>query len=153
MNTKTQMLNILKQIKLESEQKALDNGTFSGYELVAKLGTIEDKAKLVHIELNCPSNDNSIMVGSDFICDSWRGPYDLPSAPYNDTYYSVEDVIRNILDSEGENVEGYKGGNFTLSMDDVIYIANYGDSNCSLAITSIEELEDKVILHTSPDMY
>ena len=144
---------MLKQIKLEAKQEAMENGAFSGYELVAKLGTIEDKAKLVHIELNYPSNDNSIMVGSDFICDSWRGSYDLPSAPYNYTYDTVEDVIRNILDSEGENVEGYKGGNFTLSMDDVIYIANYGDSNCSLAITSVEELEDKVILHTSPDMY
>ena len=111
----TQIQNMLKQIKLEAKQEAMENGAFSGYELVAKLGTIEDKAKLVHIELNYPSNDNSIMVGSDFICDSWRGSYDLPSAPYNDTYYSVEDVIQNILDSEGENVEGYKGGNFTLS--------------------------------------
>ena len=149
----TQIQNMLKQIKLEAKQEAMENGAFSGYELVAKLGTIEDKAKLVHIELNYPSNDNSIMVGSDFICDSWRGSYDLPAASYEDTYYSVKEVIQNILDSEGRDVEGYKGGNFTLSMDDVIYIANYGDSNCSLAITSAEELEDKVILHTSPDMY
>ena len=149
----TQIQNILEQIKLESKQKALDNGAFSGYKLVAKLGTIEDKAKLVHIELNYPDDSNPIIVGSDFICDSWRGSYDLPAAPYNDTYYSVEDVIQNILDSEGENVEGYKGGNFILSMDDVIYIANYGCSNYSLAVTSVEELEDRVILHTSPDMY
>ena len=153
MDTKTQMLNILKQIKLESKQKALDNGAFSGYELVAKLGAIEDKAKLVHIELNYPSNDNSVMVGSDFICDSWRGSYDLPAASYEDTYYSVKEVIQNILDSEGRDVEGYKGGNFILSMDDVIYIANYGCSNYSLAVTSVEELEDRVILHTSPEMY
>lgn len=149
----TQIQNILKQIELESKQKALDDGAFSGYKLVAKLRTIKNKAKLVHIELNYPSNYNSIIVGSDFICDSWRGSYDLPAAPYNYTYYSVKDVIQNILDSEGRDVEGYKGGNFTLSMDDVIYIANYGDSNYSLAITSVEELEDRVILHTSPNMY
>ena len=48
---------------------------------------------------------------------------------------------------------GWKGGEFTLSMNDVIYIANQGESNSSIAVVGVEELHDVVVLHTEPDMY
>ena len=48
---------------------------------------------------------------------------------------------------------GWKGGDFTLSMNDVIYIANQGESNNAITVVDIEELPDVVILHTEPDMY
>ena len=96
------------------------------------------------------------MVSSDFKCDSWRGSYDLPSVGYVASEcetFSVQEIITNIEESEGLYVTGWKGGDFTLSMDDVIYIANQGESNSSIAVVDVEELPDVVVLHTEPDMY
>ena len=65
----------------------------------------------------------------------------------------MQDVIKNIEESDSLEVTGWKGGDFTLSMNDVIYIANQGESNNAITVVDIEELPDVVILHTEPDMY
>ena len=93
----------------------------------------------------------------------------LPSKLYNATARKVtglklhdmncglkayrSDVIKNIEESNGLEVRGWKGGDFTLFMNDVIYIANQGESNNAITVVDIEELPDVVILHTEPDMY
>ena len=159
---------ILKQIKQESREKALNNGAYTGYALISALKDISDKNKTVYINMKSPVyNDNYDvvdysyqLVSSDFKCDSWRGSYDLPSVEYVALYksenvevFTVQDVIINIQESDGREVMGWKGGDFTLSMNDVIYIANQGESNNAITVVDIEELPDVVILHTEPDMY
>lgn len=158
------MDSILKQIKQESREKALSNGAYTGYQLISKLKDVSDRNKPVIINMKLPAYDNNykvigydyIYVASDFKCRSWRGSYDLPAtgfvSPDYDTF-SVEEIIKNIEESDRLEVTGWKGGDFTLSMDDVIYIANQGESNESIAVVDIEELPDVVILHTEPDMY
>ena len=158
------MDSILKQIKQESREKALSNGAYTGYQLISKLKDILDRNKPVIINMKLPAYDNNyevigydyLLVASDFKCGSWRGSYDLPAAGFvslDDGTFSVQDVIRNIEESEGLEVRGWKGGDFTLSMNDVIYVANQGESNNAITVVDIEELPDVVILHTEPDMY
>ncbi len=159
---------ILKQINQESREKALNNGAYTGYALTNTLKDVSNRNKPVHINMKSPIYDDNYdvvdysyqLVSSDFKCDSWRGSYNLPSVGYvaldtsnNVEVFTVQDVIRNIEESEGLEVRGWKGGDFTLSMNDVIYIANQGESNSAITVVDIEELPDVVILHTEPDMY
>ena len=158
--------SILKQINQESREKALNNGAYTGYALTSALKDISDRNKIVYINMKSPIYDDNYdvvdysyqLVSSDFKCDSWRGSYNLPSVGYvalgkDIEVFTVQDVIKNIEESEGLEVRGWKGGDFTLSMNDVIYIANQGESNNAITVVDIEELPDVVILHTEPDMY
>lgn len=158
------MTAILNQIKLEAKEKALHKGAYSGFKLVAELQQITNRTKPVIVKLKIPNYDDTYevtdytfeLVSSSFTCDSWRGSYNLPSVnyfPFEQKTYSVQTVIDNILESDGEEVTGWKGGEFTLSMNDIIYIANQGETNYSTAVVSITETEDYVILETEPGMY
>lgn len=155
---------ILKQIKQEAREKALNNGAYTGYKLISELKDISNRNKPVIINMKLPVYDEEYeiidytyeMISSDFKCNSWRGSYDLPSVGYvspESKTFSVQEIITNIEESEGLKVTGWKGGDFTLSMNDVIYIANQGESNSSIAVVCVEELPDVVVLHTEPDMY
>lgn len=160
--------SILKQINQESREKALNNRAYIGYALTSALKDISDRNKTVYINMKSPIYDDNYdvvdysyqLVSSDFKCDSWRGSYNLPSVGYvaldisnNVEVFTVQDVIKNIEESDRLEVTGWKGGDFTLSMSDVIYIANQGESNNAITVVDIEELPNVVILHTEPDMY
>ena len=172
----TSMKSILTQIKQEAKAQALKNGAYSGYAIRNRLNEVKDKSKPVIISMTSPIYDEDYVITdyhytlviSDFICDSWRGSYNLPAISYDFIPFtydevgesiksvrhnSVKDVIKNIEESDGKDVEGYKGGDFTLDMSDVIYIANYGNSNNCIAIVGIEEFESFVLCYTKPDMY
>lgn len=159
---------MLKQINQESREKALNNGAYTGYALISALKDISYRNKTVYINMKSPIYDDNYdvvdysyqLVSSDFKCDSWRGSYNLPSVGYvalgisnSVKVFTVQDVIKNIEESDSLEVTGWKGGDFTLSMNDVIYIANQGESNNAITVVDIEELPDVVILHTEPDMY
>lgn len=159
---------MLKQINQESREKALNNGVYTGYALTSALKDISDRNKIVYINMKSPIYDDNYdvvdysyqLVSSDFKCDSWRGSYNLPSVGYvaldisgSVEVFTVQDIIKNIEESEGLEVSGWKGGDFTLSMDDVIYVANQGESNNAITVVDVEELPEVVILHTEPDMY
>lgn len=159
---------MLKQINQESREKALNNGAYTGYALISALKDISYRNKTVYINMKSPIYDDNYdvvdysyqLVSSDFKCDSWRGSYNLPSVGYDVVdisnsveVFTVQDVIKNIEESDSLEVTGWKGGDFTLSMNDVIYIANQGESNNAITVVDIEELPDVVILHTEPDMY
>lgn len=160
--------SILKQINQESREKALNNGAYTGYALTSALKDISDRNKTVYINMKSPIYDDNYdvvdysyqLVSSDFKCDSWRGSYDLPSVGYVALYkaenvevFTVQEIVKNIEESDDLEVTGWKGGDFTLSMNDIIYVANQGESNNAIAVVDIEELPDVVILHTEPDMY
>ena len=158
------MNSISKLIKQESREKALSNGAYTGYQLISKLKDILDRNKPVIINMKVPAYDDNyevigydcLLVASDFKCRSWRGSYDLPAAGFvslDDGTFSVKEIIKNVEESDGLEVTGWKGGDFTLSMNDIIYIANQGESNNAITVVDIEELPDVVILHTEPDMY
>lgn len=89
-------------------------------ELVLKLEAIKDKTKPIVFDFG-----NSAPCG----LDSWRGVYAELSLHYGDVgKTSVSDVLGWLKDANGKTFEGYKGGDFTMSRQTPIWVANYGES-------------------------
>jgi len=140
------------QKKVWAEQSR-DKGAMCADDIIIALKSIKDKDKTVIIIMN----DERYI--SDFAGDSWRGSYDLPAISYEeynedeDNGYSVKTVIENLKEIDGMEVTGYKGGDFTLSKFDPLFVANYGSSNDCTAIVDIFEIDEFVICRTKQDMY
>ena len=148
---------VLSKIKADAKLKAEANGAMSGYKIISELCNFDKNQKVI-IRLFDNENDTYQDVESNFDCGSWRGSYDLPAISYEpvdhtSTSYTITEIINNINSSQGKEVTGYKGGEFTLSMNDIIYVANYGSSNDSTAIVDIIEENGLVVCITQTDMY
>ena len=148
---------VLSEIKSEAKEKAEANGAMSGYKIITELIKFDRNQKVI-IRIFDNENDTYQDVESDFNCGSWRGSYDFPAISYEpvnhtSTSYTITEIINNINNSQGKEVTGYKGGEFTLSMNDIIYVANYGSSNNSTAIVDIIEENGLVVCITQTDMY
>lgn len=148
---------VLSKVKAEAKFKAEANGAMSGYKIVSELCNFDRNQKVI-IRLFDNESDTYQDVESNFNCTSWRGSYDLPAISYEpvnhtSTSYTITEIINNINNSQGKEVTGYKGGEFTLSMNDIIYVANYGSSNNSTAIVDIIEENGLVVCITQTDMY
>lgn len=140
---------IVNDSKLEWKKDSLNKGAMSAEEIINKLEEFKDLKKLVVIEMN-----NKIFT-SDFNADSWRGSYNLPAIEYysGKSGCSVDSAIENLQKIDGMEVEGYKGGDYVLSKEDPLFIANYGDSNNCTAIVDIIESDEFIICLTKQDMY
>ena len=148
---------VLSKIKADAKLKAEANGAMSGYKIISELCNFDKNQKVI-IRLFDNENDTYQDVESNFDCGSWRGSYDLPAISYEpvdhtSTSYTITEIINNINSSQGKEVTGYKGGEFTLSMNDIIYVANYGSSNDSTAIVDIIEENGLVVCITQTDMF
>lgn len=157
MDMQSYMNAALSEIKTEAKLKAEANGAMSGYKIISELVKFDKNQKVI-IRLFDNENDTYQYVESNFNCTSWRGSYDLPAISYEpvnhtSTSYTIAEIINNINSSQGKKVTGYKGGEFTLSMNDIIYVANYGSSNDSTAIVDIIEENGLVVCITQTDMY
>jgi hypothetical protein len=92
-------------------------------ELVLKLDAIADKTKAVVFDFG----DNA-PVG----LGSWRGIYAELSLHYGQVERTcVADVLAWLREADGKTFEGYKGGDFTMSRQTPIWVANYGQSGIS----------------------
>jgi len=85
--------------------------------------------------------------------DSWRGVY-AELALNHTTYDSGGDTPMNIVDflemlkqSIGKEFTGYKGGEFTMSEDTPIWVANYGDAG-STAVIDVVDNDYEIIIIT-----
>ena len=157
MDMQSYMNAVLSEIKSEAKEKAEANGAMSGYKIITELVKFDRNQKVI-IRILDNENDTYQDVESDFNCTSWRGSYDLPAIRYEpvdhtSTSYTVNEIINNINNSQCKKVTGYKGGEFTLSMNDIIYVANYGSSNNSTAIVDIIEENGLVVCITQTNMY
>ena len=145
---------VMSEIKLEAKAKAESKGAMSGYSIIAKLSKFNNYQEVI-IRLDNEYFTEDVI--SNFVCDSWRGSYDLPAISYdkvgNTHLCTIDEIINNINNSHGKEVTGYKGGNFVLSMNDILYIANDGDSNYSTAIVDIIEENGVIVCITKTDMY
>ena len=157
MDTQRYFNAVLSEIKSKAKAKAEANGAMSGYKIITELIKFDRNQKVI-IRIFDNENDTYQDVESDFNCGSWRGSYDLPAISYKpvnhtSTSYTITEIINNINNSQGKEVTGYKGGEFTLSMNDIIYVANYGSSNNSTAIVDIIEENGLIVCITQTDMY
>ena len=143
------MQELIEEFKNNWKNESLDKGAMSANDIIEKLKEFESTNKLVVIEMN------NELYTSNFDADSWRGSYDLPSISYreDDSGVSIETAIYNLNEVNGMEVTGYKGGDFTLSGDDPIFVANYGKSNNCTAIIDVIEIENYIVCLTKEDMY
>jgi hypothetical protein len=89
---------------------------------------------------------------------SWRGSYDLPCIVYDidhlngkDSLSRFKEMIKNI---DGKEVFGYKGGDFILSEDSVIYIVPDSSRAQECVVDRLEVVNEyKVVIHTKYEEY
>lgn len=81
--------------------------------------------------------------------DSYRGFYEDLSWSFGERYagVTVADVLAKAKAAIGQTFEGYKGGDFTMSEDTILWVAPYGESH-STAITGITGDKYQTIIET-----
>ena len=141
----------IQQLKNISKNESLENGAYSGLDLLTLFEEL-NKDYTVKIIIN------DKVYNSSFIAESWRGSYNLPAIDYvedNEYQITIEKAIENLNTLEGKDVEGWKGGEFILSLSDPVFVANQGDSNYSTAIIgyNVDKENKTLYLLTAQDMY
>jgi len=86
-------------------------------------------------------------------CESYRGYYEDIALGYHIDNYKTEpckiDKLIAILESSvGKTFTGYKGGDFEMSEQSDMWVANTGDATRTV-ITGVEEFEWYVIINTA----
>lgn len=142
---------IIERMKMKFKNESLENGAYSGLDLLTIFKEFNKDFKVKIII-------NDKVYNSSFIAESWRGSYNLPAIDYvedNSYEITIEKAIENLNTLEGKEVEGWKGGEYILSLSVPIFIANGGDSNyCTAVVGYNVDKEDKTLyLLTAQDMY
>lgn len=141
----------IEQLKNISKNESLENGAYSGLDLLTLFEEL-NKDYTVKIIMN------DKVYNSSFIAESWRGSYNLPAIDYvedNEYQITIEKAIKNLNTLEGKEVEGWKGGEYILSLSDLVFVANQGDSNYSTAIVgyNVDKENKTLYLLSAQDMY
>lgn len=147
------MKNLIKAMKKEWAKEwakdSVEKGAMTANKLISKFEEFKDSNKQVIIEMD------GDLYTSIFAANSWRGSYNLPAIDYklDKEGYPLDAVIENLKNLDGTEVIRYKGGDFTLSGDDPIFIANYEELNNCTAIVDVVETIDYIVCITKQDMY
>ena len=147
------MRKFIEAMKKECAKKwakdSVEKGAMTANELISRFEEFKDSNKPVIIEID------GDLYTSIFVADSWRGSYNLPAIDYelDKEGYPLDAVIENLKNLDGTEVTGYNGRNFTLSGDDPIFIAKYGELNNRTAIVDVVETIDYIVCITKQDMY
>lgn len=83
------------------------------------------------------------------IVDSYRGYYEqLAIEPGEEaTAGELADALSNAI---GEEFQGYKGGDYTMSRNTPVWVSGYGDAS-GFAVTGVVESESAVILNITQE--
>ena len=90
---------------------------------------------------------------SDFVTDSWRGSYDMPSIFKRDNPSTIKECVNNLKLTERKQVVGYKGGDYMLSDAEILFVERAKNFCSARAIIGIDVYEEYVLLKTNTDMY
>jgi len=60
---------------------------------------------------------------------SWRGSYCELSLTYTDNPITVKSLLKNAVEIVGNHQTGYKGGEFLMTRNTPVWVANYGMSS------------------------
>lgn len=77
--------------------------------------------------------------------DSYRGYYDQLMLSPCSTPITVGELIQKGRDAIGSTFEGYKGGEYIMHGDTIVYVDNYGECN-QQQIVDVEQCDDIVRL-------
>lgn len=71
---------------------------------------------------------DATVEGLDGAVDSYRGYYERNATQPGDWQESAAVLATEYRNQIGKPITGYKGGNHTVSADELVYYAGYGDS-------------------------
>ena len=133
----------------EWAKDSVEKGAMTANELISRFEKFKDSNKPVIIEMD------GDLYTSIFVANYWRGSYNLPAIDYelDKEGYPLYAVIENLKNLDGTEVTVYKSGDFTLSGDDPIFVANYGKLNNCTAIVDVVETINYIVCITKQDMY
>lgn len=88
---------------------------------------------------------------------SWRGKYDELAIRFeeNDEENQTEtsQFLRELKEADGSEFRGYKGGEYKMSNNTPVWIANRGNQNgfesLNQGVVGVTETEEKVVIETS----
>lgn len=79
--------------------------------------------------------------------DSWRGIYaELALGFQFERSVKLSEFIESAKDAVGQTFYGYKGGEFTMTKDTPVWVANYGNSGGTAVVGVLDEGWQAVIL-------
>lgn len=81
---------------------------------------------------------------------SYRGYYeDLCVMPSDHDVFSVAQVLKEAREAVGERFTGYKGGDFWMTKNTILWVASYGDTGRKLI--GVRPEESRVVIETAED--
>lgn len=86
--------------------------------------------------------------GLGFSVNSYRGYYERNAIGPN-THGALASRLADIYEEQiGNPIEGYKGGDYNVSADELVYLADYGDTGpCIIGFQEVESgLHEPVLL-------
>jgi hypothetical protein len=88
---------------------------------------------------------------------SYRGYYEqlalgFQEATWDDKSPTVKSVLQELKNAIGKTYEGYKGGDYKMSEDTHLWVANYGEANSTaivgLAIVGLANCDSMTVIET-----
>ena len=101
----------------------------------------------VLIEFECGA------IYSDFVTDSWRGSYGLPAIFATEEPHKVKWCRDNLSLTDGKQVTGYKGGDYTLSEMSELFVEEYDGGSTAHAIVDYKVFDGYVVMKTQANAY
>ncbi|MCA9878442.1 MAG: hypothetical protein KC442_11690 [Thermomicrobiales bacterium] len=81
---------------------------------------------------------------------SWRGAYDELALGFDmdGKDPSVGELLEHLRTAVGRTYTGWKGGDFVMSLETPVWVANPGDG-CNTAIIGVEGIDYQVVIQTA----
>lgn len=106
-----------------------------------------------NLEVN--NNDNRVVF--DFCgqhpvdLDSWRGIYAELALNYGDGIndMTLEKFLKLLKDAVGETFTGYNGGDYIMTRDTPVWVANYGQSGNTAVVGITAPSSYQIVIHTA----
>ena len=109
-------------------------------ELIILLDHVKDEKAHIRLDFDgqCPR-----------YLDSWRGSYCEIAINYDsvDPVISVAEFVGKCKDAVGDEMEGYKGGEFIMGRNTPVWVSNYGMAG-NLGVIGVKQQGDEVIIIT-----
>lgn len=89
--------------------------------------------------------DPSVLVTFDFVhfsprgVGSFRGYYEDLAIGYAKDECTVECLLALLNDAVGKTFSGYKGGEYTMCTDTVVWVANHGESADTAIVDAVDD--------------
>lgn len=111
-----------------------------------RLGQLIEKLESIDPEKTVITTAGTSVKGFD----SYRGYYeDLAINPDDDDWMNVGELLKKANEARGKVFTGYKGGDFPMHDDTLLWMASYGNSG-GIALAAVEERDYYVVLYGLP---